>query len=33
MKKLITTIGVAGLGFVALAEIGDVQLKGYLGES
>ena len=32
MKKLITTIGVAGLGFVALAEIGDVQLKGYLGE-
>ena len=32
MKKLIAAIGVAGLGFAALAEIGDVQLKGQLGE-
>jgi DUF1680 family protein len=32
MKKVIAAIGVAGLGFAALAEIGDVQLKGYLGE-
>jgi DUF1680 family protein len=32
MKKVIAAIGVAGLGFAALAEIGDVQLKGQLGE-
>lgn len=32
MKKLIMAIGVAGLGVVSSAQIGDVQLKGRLGE-
>ena len=32
MRKAIVMLGVAGLVSAAFAEIGDVQLKGYLGE-